>query len=193
MPSVQPASRKTWSGRSLPARMHCPRRVPHGFSFGSGGQAMHAIARQIRALGVEAIEATREEAAARTTLGLRRFSDPDGLPVEVHRGPCSIARCSTRHAASAGARGWHGGIGCGTLETESISDVGIGAGHYAAACGGGGVTGPPHERSDDCILRGVAIVVKRRRRLRRAYHRRRNQLTVENYRTTSIWGHWPLR
>jgi 2,3-dihydroxybiphenyl 1,2-dioxygenase len=49
--------------------------------------AMHKIARQVRALGVEVTEATREEAAARKTLGLIRFKDPDGLAVEVYHGP----------------------------------------------------------------------------------------------------------
>ena len=50
-------------------------------------QAMHAIARQVRALGVEVTEATRAEAAARMVLGLIRFTDPDGLAVEVYYGP----------------------------------------------------------------------------------------------------------
>jgi 2,3-dihydroxybiphenyl 1,2-dioxygenase len=49
--------------------------------------AMHDIARQVRALGVEVTEATREEAAARMALGLIRFTDPDGLAVEVYHGP----------------------------------------------------------------------------------------------------------
>jgi len=50
-------------------------------------QAMHAIARQVRALSVEVTEATREEAAARMALGMIRFVDPDGLAVEVYHGP----------------------------------------------------------------------------------------------------------
>ena len=50
-------------------------------------QAMHAIARQLRALSVEVTEATRDEAAARMALGLIRFMDPDGLAVEVYHGP----------------------------------------------------------------------------------------------------------
>lgn len=45
---------------------------------------MHDIARQLRALGVEVIEASREEAAARMALGSLRFTDPDGLAVEVY-------------------------------------------------------------------------------------------------------------
>ncbi len=49
-------------------------------------QAMHTIARQVRALGVEVSEATHEEAAARMVLGLIRFTDPDGLAVEVYHG-----------------------------------------------------------------------------------------------------------
>jgi 2,3-dihydroxybiphenyl 1,2-dioxygenase len=50
-------------------------------------RAMHEIARQIRALGVEVTEATREEATARMALGLIRCTDPDGLTVEVYHGP----------------------------------------------------------------------------------------------------------
>ena len=49
-------------------------------------EAMHAIARQVRALSVEVTEASREEAAARMALGLIRFKDPDGLDVEVYHG-----------------------------------------------------------------------------------------------------------
>ena len=48
--------------------------------------AMQDIARQVRALGTEVTEATREEAAARKVLGLIRFTDPDGLAVEVYHG-----------------------------------------------------------------------------------------------------------
>lgn len=50
-------------------------------------RAMHDIARQVRALGVEVTEATPEEAAARMALGLIRFKDPDNLSVEVYHGP----------------------------------------------------------------------------------------------------------
>ena len=50
-------------------------------------RAMHEIARQVSALGVEVTEASREEAAARMALGLIRFKDPDGLAVEVYHGP----------------------------------------------------------------------------------------------------------
>ncbi|WP_428536018.1 VOC family protein [Rhodopila sp.] len=49
--------------------------------------AMHDIASQVRAMGVEVTEATREDAAARMALGLIRFKDPDGLTVEVFHGP----------------------------------------------------------------------------------------------------------
>ena len=45
------------------------------------------IAGQVRALGVDVSEASAADAAERKVLGLIRFQDPEGLPVEVYHGP----------------------------------------------------------------------------------------------------------
>ncbi len=45
------------------------------------------IAEQVRSLGVEVIEGSADDAAQRMVLGLIRFKDPEGIPVEVYHGP----------------------------------------------------------------------------------------------------------
>jgi biphenyl-2,3-diol 1,2-dioxygenase len=45
------------------------------------------IADQVRALGVHVTEGSAAEALERKVLGLIRFQDPEGLPVEVYHGP----------------------------------------------------------------------------------------------------------
>jgi biphenyl-2,3-diol 1,2-dioxygenase len=50
-------------------------------------EALDQIANQVRALGVEVVHASAEEAAERLVLGLIRFQDPEGLQTEVYHGP----------------------------------------------------------------------------------------------------------
>jgi 2,3-dihydroxybiphenyl 1,2-dioxygenase len=49
--------------------------------------ALAAIAAQVRALGVDVRECSADEADERLVLGLIRFTDPEGLPIEVYHGP----------------------------------------------------------------------------------------------------------
>jgi 2,3-dihydroxybiphenyl 1,2-dioxygenase len=50
-------------------------------------RALHQIAEQVRAFGIEVAQGTPEEAAARRVKGLIRFPDPDGFQNEVFYGP----------------------------------------------------------------------------------------------------------
>jgi 2,3-dihydroxybiphenyl 1,2-dioxygenase len=45
------------------------------------------IAEQVRSLGVKVTEGSAADAAERKVLGLIRFQDPEGLPIEVYHGP----------------------------------------------------------------------------------------------------------
>lgn len=49
-------------------------------------KALAQIAEQIRAYGIEVTEGTAEDCAKRMVIGLIKFTDPDGLPVEVYHG-----------------------------------------------------------------------------------------------------------
>ena len=74
-------------------------------------EALAQIATQVRALGVEVVECSPEDAAERLVLGLIRFNDPEGLPTEVYHGPLINSKSFNSPRGIRGFRGDDLGLG----------------------------------------------------------------------------------
>ncbi len=84
---------------------------------------LDALAAQVEEVGLKVMPGTKEDIEARHVLGLIKFNDPSGLPIEISYGPQRAGTPYHPSRASAGFKTENMGLGHGVLHYPDIQEA----------------------------------------------------------------------